>query len=57
MSEKKPNEKKKYVKPELKRIRLDSEVLLVAGCKLASSRSSKGCKNNACAAPNRLNGS
>lgn len=31
--------KRAYVKPEVKRVRLDSEVLLVKGCKMASGSS------------------
>lgn len=35
-----------YVKPEVKRVRLDSEVLLVKGCKMATgaARNSAGCR-------------
>ena len=42
--------KKSYAKPEIKRIRLDAEVLLVTGCKLASASAARGCRNVRCAA-------
>lgn len=40
-SDKKKKERRAYVKPEVKRVRLDSEVLLVQGCKM-STGSAKG---------------
>ncbi len=49
--------KSQYKPPEIKKIRLDAEVLLVAGCKLTNSRSNRGCTNTRCATPNRTNGS
>jgi hypothetical protein len=46
MSEK--NGKKPYKKPEVKKVRLDAEVLLVQGCKLSSGQAKGG---NQCRAP------
>ena len=42
--------KKLYMKPEIKRIRLDAEVLLVTGCKLATASAGRGCRSTRCAA-------
>ncbi len=49
--------KKGYAKPEVKKIRLDAEVLLATGCKLSNSRSNRGCTNTRCATPASAAGS
>ena len=42
MSKNKPKTPRQYTKPEIKKIRLDAEVLLVAGCKMAGGPNKAG---------------
>ncbi len=50
MEEQKKQERKAYVKPELRRVTLKAEESLVAGCKTLSSSAPAGstCADNSC---------
>ena len=50
MKERKKQERKAYVKPELRRVALKAEESLVAGCKTVSSSAPGGstCSDNSC---------